>query len=155
MLVSSGLSKLDADTYCGLLAEAFDACIAGKPVPSADRQELSDIIKKNYEAVIMQLRSPYMKYFLALDIRPMLNKVKCPVLAFNGTKDTQVEPTSNLEALRTQLSSNAANHIEAIDSVNHLFQHCTTGAITEYQTIEETFSPEVLEKMIRWMKQLQ
>ena len=31
---------------------------------------------------------------------PLLDKVHCPVLALNGTKDTQVECRSNLEALK-------------------------------------------------------
>ena len=93
-----------------------------------------------------------MKYFLAMDVRPLLDRISCPVLALNGSKDMQVEPESNLEALRTGLSAGATARIECVEGLNHLFQHCTTGAATEYKEIEETFAPEVLESIIRWIQ---
>jgi hypothetical protein len=39
------------------------------------------------------------------------------------------------------------------ETVNHLFQHCTTGLLTEYGSIEETISPEVLSDIAEWIKQ--
>ncbi len=51
------------------------------------------------------------------------------------------------------MTASPKNKIEAIDGVNHLFQHCTTGAVAEYRNIEETFAPETLELMIQWMTQ--
>jgi len=36
--------------------------------------------------------------------------------------------------------------------MNHLFQECETGAIEEYAAIEQTFSPIVLEEIVKWMK---
>jgi len=38
-----------------------------------------------------------------------------------------------------------------LPGLNHLFQHAKTGAVTEYAAIEETFSPEVLEKIAAWI----
>jgi uncharacterized protein len=35
--------------------------------------------------------------------------------------------------------------------VNHLFQHCKTGAPSEYATIEETFAPEALQLVTDWI----
>ncbi|MBR6346553.1 MAG: alpha/beta hydrolase, partial [Bacteroidales bacterium] len=61
---------------------------------------------------------------------------------------------SNLGALRNGLPVNAKNQVETIEGVNHLFQHCQTGAATEYRDIEETISPEVLEKMVQWLSEL-
>ena len=86
---------------------------------------------------------------------PLLNKVHCPVLALNGTKDTQVECRSNLGALEAGLPADGSSCIEAVDGVNHMFQHCATGATIEYREIEETFSPEVLQKIITWIESLQ
>ena len=106
-------------------------------------------LKQNYAAAVMQLQTPYMKYFLALDVRPLLGSIRCPVLALNGTKDTQVACDLNLEALRKGLSASA--QIVPVEGVNHLFQHCTTGASTEYRTLEETFAPEVLNLMTQWL----
>jgi len=38
-----------------------------------------------------------------------------------------------------------------IPVVNHLFQTCETGAVTEYSQIEETISPAVLEILKDWI----
>ena len=38
-----------------------------------------------------------------------------------------------------------------IKNLNHLFQHCETGAIAKYGEIEETFAPEVLEIVKNWI----
>jgi fermentation-respiration switch protein FrsA (DUF1100 family) len=95
-----------------------------------------------------------MRKLLSLDMRPKLGGITCPVLALNGTKDTQVDYESNLGALRDGLPANPRNRIEALEGLNHLFQHCTTGALTEYRTIEETISPEALEMIVQWVSDL-
>lgn len=46
------------------------------------------------------------------------------------------------------------NVIRAETGLNHLFQHCRTGAVSEYKEIEETFSPDVLAEMITWVHTL-
>ena len=90
--------------------------------------------------------SPWMKQFLVLDPQTFLPRVKVPVLAMNGEKDLQVDP-SNLDAIRRGLGKNPHVEIVRLPSLNHLFQHCTTGAAREYATIEETFAPDAIEKI--------
>lgn len=63
----------------------------------------------------------------------------------------QVEHENNLSALRDGLPSNEKTCIEAVEGVNHLFQHCTTGTVSEYGEIDETISPAVLETIIQWI----
>ena len=75
-------------------------------------------------------------------------------MALNGSKDLQVIATQNLPALRRTLPKNKRNIIKEYEGLNHLFQHCTTGMLTEYATIEETFSEEVLNEIITWIKKL-
>ena len=79
-------------------------------------------------------------------------QIKCPVLALNGKKDTQVNYQPNLGALDKGLT--AKHQTVALNNLNHLFQHCTTGSLIEYQQIEETFAPEALDKVLEWMKGL-
>ena len=153
-LLEAGIPEATVETYCRLLSEAFDKQINGGSFPSADLYDLPDVLKQNYQAVLAQIRTPYMSHLLTLDMRQILPGINCPVMALNGTKDLQVEAGSNLEALRKGLPANDKNHIEPIDGVNHLFQHCTTGSVSEYRTIEETFAPEVLEKITVWLSQL-
>ena len=151
-LLAAGIPEATVNTYCKLLGEAFEARIAGKTAPSAQNTDLPDALKQNYSAAVMQLMTPYMKYFLALDVRPLLPGITCPVLALNGTKDTQVECSANLDALRNGLPAGA--QLVPVEGVNHLFQHCTTGAASEYRDIEETFAPEALSEMLRWLSDL-
>jgi hypothetical protein len=122
-------------------------------MPFADELDLPDELKQAYQNVVVQIQSPWMIKLLALDMRPLLGGIQCPVLAINGTKDIQVDCESNLGALRDGLPASPKNKIEAIEGANHLFQHCTTGAIAEYRNIEETFAPEALELMVQWMTQ--
>ncbi|MBR5396862.1 MAG: alpha/beta fold hydrolase [Bacteroidales bacterium] len=154
ILASSGFDQESVMVYCKLLEEAFDATIAGLPLPSAEGKDLPDVLVRNYQATAMQLKSPYLSYFIELDARKSLDRICCPVLALNGTKDAQVWHESNLGALKAGLPSTIAARIEPVEGVNHLFQHCSTGAATEYREIEETFAPEVLGLIVGWIRSL-
>ena len=150
---NAGYSGKNVDTFCQAIHDAGYVRLHGGKMPLPDELDLPDELKQAYQSVITQIQVPWMIKFLSLDMRPLLGGIKCPVLAINGTKDTQVDCESNLGALRDGLPANPKNKIEAIENANHLFQHCTTGAITEYRNIEETFAPEALELMTRWMAQ--
>ena len=143
-LAAANIPSETIDVYCNALDEVFDACISGTAVPSTTQYNLPTSLAQNLAVVTKQLQSPYMKQFLTLDSRPLLGNITCPVLALNGTKDMQVEPESNLGALRSGLQKNTKNKLEAVEGVNHLFQHCKTGEFTEYANIEETISSDVL-----------
>lgn len=153
-LLDAGFPEATVDTYCKALTEACHVRVHGGRMPSPDELDLPDALKQNYAVALRQMQSPWMTRFLSLDMRPLLGGITCPVLAFNGTKDIQVDHESNLEALRSGLSPSPRNRIVTVEGVNHLFQHCTTGAVAEYRSIEETFSPEVLEQMVRWLSGL-
>ena len=152
-LESAGYPEETLDIFCKAVQEACEVRVQGGRMPFPDELDLPDELKQSYQQIITQIQIPWMRHFLTLDMRPLLGGIQCPVLALNGTKDIQVEYESNLGALRSGLPANPKNRIEAIDGLNHLFQHCTTGAIQEYRNIEETFAPEVLEMMIQWMVQ--
>ena len=143
-LSGAGVPAETVDTYCKALAEAFETGHVGN-------YELPEGLKQNLSMAILQLQTPYLKYFLTLDTRPVLGKITCPVLALNGSKDQQVNPDANLEALRKGLPAATPAQIECMEGLNHLFQPCTTGAATEYKEIEITIAPEVLAKLVEWL----
>ena len=101
--------------------------------------------------------SPWMQYFLRYDPAPALEKVKCPVLAVNGSLDLQVPAKENLEAISAALRKGGNKNItiKEYPGLNHLFQECTTGAPTEYATIDQTFSPVVLKDLGDWIIKIQ
>ena len=105
---------------------------------------------------IKTITSPWFKYFLRFDPVPVLEKVKCPVLAINGEKDLQVPPKENLLAIETALKKGGNNNYEVkmMPGLNHLFQTSTKGAISEYGKIEETISPLALQTMLDWIKKI-
>ena len=152
VLTQAGYMQQIVDEYCDLLSLAFDGNEA-----VAQKLEMSSLpieLKDNLQPVLWQIKTPYMQYVLSSDIRDRLGNISCPVLALNGTKDTQVFYEKNLDALKKGLPSNGLNKIVALDGLNHMFQHCKTGSVTEYATIEETISPEVLEIISQWIKSL-
>lgn len=114
-------------------------------LPALSRQSLLPVIT---------MQTPWVLDFIATDMACYLPKIKCPVMAVNGSKDVQVDAHDNLSALRKGLKPNKKNLIKEYEGLNHLFQHCTTGQTTEYRLIEETFAPEVMQDFVDWIKGL-
>lgn len=151
---TSGLPSSEAEAYLKLLSDTFDAIKSKSPLPSVSDYDIPDALRQNYQAGLNQFRTPYMEYFLSLDLSGKLGGIGCPVMALNGTKDTQVQCDRNITALKAGLPSGGRNVIKAEEGLNHLFQHCVTGELAEYKEIEETISPEVLSEMTEWIKSL-
>ncbi|BCS85351.1 alpha/beta hydrolase [Prevotella herbatica] len=99
-------------------------------------------------------KSPWLNYFIDYDPAADIAATRCPVMAIDGDKDFQVISSLNLAGIKKNLHESRYNFIREYPSLNHLFQHCTTGAISEYRAIEETISPEVLSDMAKWINSL-
>lgn len=108
------------------------------------------------ESQINQIMSPWMLNFLRYNPAPTLEKVKCPVLAINGSKDLQVPADINLQTIEKALkkAGNKKYVVKELAGLNHLFQECKTGSPNEYAEIEQTISPVALETMLQWIKGL-
>jgi pimeloyl-ACP methyl ester carboxylesterase len=129
-----------------------------KDLPSLRKslhEKLAGVIpEEQIEPTIAGSVSPWFRFFISYDPAPALRKVKCPVLALNGSLDRQVSPAQNLPAIRAALQQGGNKHVEVLEmpGLNHLFQTATTGSPEEYQVIEETMSPAVLEKITHWIQ---
>lgn len=93
-------------------------------------------------------RAPWIDAFLVLNPREYIDKVRCPVLAINGEKDTQVYP-DNLTVIKKH-APQAKTML--MPRLNHLMQHAVTGEVSEYDEIRETISPEVLDAIVNFIK---
>lgn len=102
---------------------------------------------------VNQISTPWMQYFIKYNPAPSLEKVKCPVLALNGDKDLQVPSKENLSAIKNALEKGGNKNVTITEfpNLNHLFQECLTGSPAEYGTIEQTFSPMVLNEIKNWI----
>lgn len=108
---------------------------------------LPDAMKLNLKEVY-KLKSRWMDYWIAYNPASDIRKIICPVMAIGGSKDLQVNASANLKAT-SQLLPSAT--IKQYDGLNHLFQPCITGMVTEYSAISTTISEEVMRDMAEWI----
>lgn len=104
------------------------------------------------DALATQMSSNRMRGLMDYDPRPTLAKVRCPILALNGSKDGQVPPEQNLPAIREATRGNPDVTVVELPGLNHLFQTASTGAVGEYADIEETIAPVALDTMSAWIR---
>jgi pimeloyl-ACP methyl ester carboxylesterase len=119
-----------------------------RPIINSDAK-ISTII-----ANLIEMRTtPWNRYFYNYNPANELQKITCPVLALNGSKDTQVQPGINQEGMRKALSKGHTKDftINEIPNVNHLFQECETGEMEEYNTITQTIAPFILKQISDWI----
>ena len=150
-MTAIGLPKETVDSYCNSISKALDEIASGKKANEINIDDVPVALKPITIKALQQADTPYIRHFLTVDAGKLLPEIKCPVLALNGTKDTQVDCDANTTRIEKGLA-NCKHSIKKIDGVNHLFQHCNTGIVTEYQQIEETISPEVLQVVAKWIK---
>jgi uncharacterized protein len=88
------------------------------------------------------------------DPRVALRKVKCPVLALNGSLDQAVAPKDNLGEVEKTLREAGNSDVTVIEiyGLNHFFQVAKTGDPLEIAQIEETISPKVLQVLMGWIR---
>ena len=142
-----------------IVKEEKDPAIARQKL-DADRAKSEERARKKLESQIAAakaqadvLLSPWFRFFLSYDPRPTLAKVKVPVLAMNGEVDVQVPAKADLAAIGQALkeAGNRDYKIVLLPKLNHLFQTSTTGAPSEYGSIEETIAPIALQTMGDWI----
>lgn len=123
---------------------------------SADELKTMGISDSHIETQVRTVTSPWFRDLITIDPAPTLEKVQVPVLAINGKKDLQVACDENLDAIKEALTKggNKQFKVQAFDDLNHLFQKCKTGAITEYGTIEETFNANALKTVSSWINNI-
>lgn len=109
---------------------------------------------RKVETAINNQITPWLVNFIKYDPSIDLAKVKCPVLALNGDKDTQVEANTNTSIIASTLTKAGNKKAEAkiYPSLNHFFQTAKTGMVSEYGEIEETIDPQVLNDITLWIK---
>jgi pimeloyl-ACP methyl ester carboxylesterase len=110
-------------------------------------------IDKNITDGIERFTTPWLKYFLAFNPQPYLEKLHCKVLALNGSKDVQVIPESNLAGIKASLKKSKSPKYDVIEipGLNHLFQTCIKCSPDEYGDLEESFSPKALDIIGNWL----
>jgi len=155
---AAGLDEAARAENRAVQEELFALVLAEKD-PTRLRTALLELLEPSLgDAAAGQLEtllSPWYRFFLAYDPAPALKRVRCPVLALNGSKDLQVAAEENLSAIRAALEAGGNPDVTctAYPGLNHLFQPCDTGAVTEYGQIETTIASEVLADLTAWVRE--
>jgi fermentation-respiration switch protein FrsA (DUF1100 family) len=134
--------------------EQIEAAILEEPAKRGDDEKKDAEKQKGFaEGQAKFVVTPWFRFFLTYDPVPTLKKVKCPVLALNGERDLQVPPKPDLEGIEKALKEggNKDFTVKELPKLNHLFQTCETGALSEYGKIDETFAPSALEEISGWI----
>ncbi len=144
------------------IKNARDAADARVQVDKAIMEETKNLPEAGREKAVKQMKQAFYPWcsawfirFASLDPREYLARVRCPVLALNGSRDTQVIAAQNLPAIESALK-NGGNRfvtVRELPGLNHLFQTATTGSPAEYPVITQTIAPEVLLAMGDWIVQ--
>ncbi|MFY7729172.1 MAG: alpha/beta hydrolase family protein [Flavobacterium sp.] len=158
------LSAINRNIY-NLIKEEENIAVLKTRLQAAFNKDLKPILVANgipehqvssyIEMQVSDITSPWYVNFIRYNPAPTLEKVKCPVLAINGSKDVQVSAKANLDAIKrvAEKSGNKKITTVELEGLNHLFQTSTTGAPTEYGEIEETFAPAALKTVGDWIQQ--
>lgn len=163
----NGVPQRLTDLHCTMLRRFFAAMdtlqpgdynsylqkLASELSEGLTKEERKQASLRKADATLMaqQMESAWMRTFIQLDNSHYLKQLDCPVLAIGGEKDCQVPPC-NLEAIKKATDGKAETHM--MKGLNHLMQHCDTGAPGKYMLIEETMAPEVMELIAHWILSL-
>ncbi len=122
-------------------------------LPKNDASPTEEKINELAEQLGTSFSGKWFQYFIKYNPSENLLKVKCPVLAMNGSLDFQVPATENLKAIEMALTKGGNKNFKTIElpGLNHLFQEAITGALNEYSKIEQTISPQALTVMSDWI----
>ena len=155
-LDKTDLSEQQKEESLRLIAAGFDHLIAHGSVSDFN---VENYIKENNLNIPPQVlaslttsikrSNEWFRELLSTNPVEWLGKIKKPVLAVNGTLDTQVESESNLDIIRKHVRN---AEVKSYPGLNHLLQHATTGEVSEYGDITETISPEVLTDITLFIK---
>lgn len=133
-------------------AEEFKAQIEHCPEMEPLPQSLRKPLLKTYDAVAS---SAWLHHFVGFDPeRDIRKSARCAILALNGDRDVQVDADEHLGRLRKLLPHSRKLTTKHYPDLNHLFQPCELGLVSEYATIETTISPEVLHDIAAWISAL-
>lgn len=153
-----GVPENDIQKGQEIFKGAYDIILASTVNDENLKDNLSNYAQSKFDnktakSFVDQITNVWWYNFLRIDPAVALVKVKCPVLALNGSKDLQVPATVNLETIKKALikAGNKNATIKELPGLNHLFQECKTGSPQEYDSIEQTFSPIALEEISNWL----
>jgi pimeloyl-ACP methyl ester carboxylesterase len=158
LLRASGSNEAVIDIVIDVWGRVYDRVLEGGDAGRI-AEDIRPILRElgpppeQLEAQVQAVTTPYFLHFLRYDPRPTLRRIAVPMLAINGSLDTQVTATENLAAIEDALRAAPTRRfvVQELPGLNHLMQTAQTGSPQEYANIEETFAPVALETIVDWV----
>lgn len=160
-LVQAGLSEELRTEYLRATVATFD--LAAQSDLRGEALVTKVLSEGHYQlpiGLILELKkvadglTPWLIYFTQYDPKGDIAQTHCPVLALNGSLDQQVLADKHLAIIEQSLPMGTPRQVRKMEGLNHLFQHATTGAVSEYYQINETIASEVLKLIAEWISKL-
>jgi len=146
----TGIDELLAEGKISLLKE-YEQMTDEQKSSIPDKEKWAE---QSASQQIHAYQSLWMKYFMAYDPAPALEKVKCPVLLLFGGLDLQVPNSQNEKPMVDALTRgrNKDFQVKIFPEANHLFQKAITGGVSEYSKLPKEFLPGFLEFVNAWIQ---
>ena len=151
------MMKLNEEFYTIISTEKDSVTMCNKLANYIHEQEGNPALQLYLKGVtpeqyIKLYALPMVRCVFQYDPAENLKRVKCPMLAINGTLDCQVACENNLDAIKRFVPHAT---VKAYEGLNHFFQTCTEWkGSANYGAIKETMSPEVLQDIVNWLQQV-
>jgi hypothetical protein len=139
----------------GRVTSAIAAWQAGLPAAhrSIGAAILSGRTPAQDSASLALWQSRWFKSIYHHDPRPVLERLRVPVVAVFGELDLQVPPAQSAPELERAFAGSRSGLLTLVrlPGVNHMLQPARTGRIEEYAAIEQTLAPQVLAALDQWL----
>lgn len=100
------------------------------------------------DGALAQFGSPVFESYFEYEPTAFWLDVDVPTLAIYGSLDLQVSAEQNILAIDA-MNDNIT--IVTIENMNHIFQIAETGSLSEYGTLEQRVTDELLETLSNWI----
>ena len=117
-----------------------------------DSTQAAQIATRQSEQLTEVFKMPQLRSLLFYDPARDLKKLKVPVLALFGGKDTQVPVRKNRRPMENALQQAGVSYrVETFENANHLFQKATTGEVNEYGRLGNQFVDGFIATITSWI----
>jgi pimeloyl-ACP methyl ester carboxylesterase len=147
------VAEASPEALSGSVRELIIAQLEGRSAANRVPGDPATIASQMLPAAVASLNSPWMRYFVKMDPASFFAKVKCPVYAAFGAKDTQVPPSLHKAPLEAAFAKGSNSHltVKVYPEANHLFIAAKTGSVLEYASLPKVFVPEFLDDIARFI----
>ncbi|WP_162428115.1 alpha/beta hydrolase family protein [Pontibacter pudoricolor] len=162
LLKARGLSeeKIDSAQDVRFQEKAYDI-IAAAPDSATARSNFNKWFKEETgsdadysDMYIAPYLNPWHFHHLHFEPKFYQNKIKVPVLAISGAKDSQAPAEQNIFAIKQGLLEGGNEKFTEVilPEMNHFMQTSVTGSYNEPFTLKETFAHEALKIIGDWLE---